>query len=234
MKSKADKILKVTAVQIVMAVLKMTAILTVASTLAMAVVAANLVGCRAIGQPTESTSMATTSTTIGTSMATTSATVGTSMATTGAAEIQQPAFSAQYVRTNGYHNGRAYPIVTVVRSTAELAAYYEKYRGDYDLQRRQNPASDYTMGFLDAIDRYGEEYFSKNLLIVLILEEPSGSNRHKVTGITAGSLSLDIAVERQIPGIGTADMAEWHVLIEMKKSDDASQNIRVSFTVKKT
>jgi hypothetical protein len=39
-----------------------------------------------------------------------------------------PGFSIQYIRTNGYHGQRAYPIVTVIRSKAELSAYYDKYQ----------------------------------------------------------------------------------------------------------
>ena len=34
-------------------------------------------------------------------------------------------FFAQYVRTDGYHDGVRYPIVTVIRSVPELNAYYE-------------------------------------------------------------------------------------------------------------
>ena len=43
------------------------------------------------------------------------------------------AFTAKYFRTNGYHSGVSYPIVTVVSDADALARYYEENRARYDL-----------------------------------------------------------------------------------------------------
>jgi len=143
-----------------------------------------------------------------------------------------PAFSAQYIRTNGYHNGRSYPIVSVIKTKAELTAYYGKYKDEYDLERRENPASDYTIGFLDAVEQYDDAYFNSKLLILVLLEEGSGSNRHLVKEINKDEGNLNILIERQIPETGTADMAEWHVMVEVGKKDYLEEAIKVIFSVK--
>ncbi len=144
-----------------------------------------------------------------------------------------PSFSAQYIRTNGYHDQRRYPIASMIQSKADLFAYYEKYKNEYDLDRRANPASDYTIGFLDAIDRYDDSFFAKNLLILVLTEEGSGSVRHLVKDVYIDNALINILVERQIPQVGTDDMAEWHIILEMKKSDIKNQAIQVYFSEKR-
>lgn len=144
-----------------------------------------------------------------------------------------PDFAVQYIRTNGYHNGRLYPIVSVVETKAELAAYYEINRGDYDLERNQNPSSDFTIGFQDAIDRYDDAFFTDKLLVLVLLEEGSGSIRHLAKEIFIDNDNMNILIERQVPQVGTADMAEWHIIFEIRKSEYHNQNIKVYFSVKR-
>jgi hypothetical protein len=95
------------------------------------------------------------------------------------------------------------------------------------LESRANPASDYTIGFLDATNGFDDAFFQKSLLILIILEEPSGSNRHKVTDLDQEAAALTIRIERQVPQVGTADMAEWHLILELKISDFHNQAIKV-------
>lgn len=124
-------------------------------------------------------------------------------------------FDARYVRTDGYHEGIEYPVVRIVRSDRELKSYYEANKEKYDLERRDKVYSDTTVGFLDACDRYDDAYFEDHILIMVLLEEGSGSVRHKVRSV---NMSADgrccIYIERIVPEAGTCDMAEWHILIE--------------------
>lgn len=124
-------------------------------------------------------------------------------------------FDAQYIRTNGSHENVAYPIVRIIRSAQELNAYYEAYKGEYDLERKDNVYSDETIGFLDACDQYDEAYFKEKILVMVLLSEGSGSIRHKVQSV---HLSADgqcsVYIDRIIPEEGTCDIAEWHILIE--------------------
>lgn len=123
-------------------------------------------------------------------------------------------FEAQYIRTDGYHEDLSYPIVYVIHSAEELKTYYEENKSLYDLDRRENPASDQTIGFLDACDRYDDSYFENRILLMVLLQEGSGSIRHQVDSLTLTENSqLSVAITSLIPEVGTDDMALWHILI---------------------
>ncbi len=126
-------------------------------------------------------------------------------------------FRAQYIRTDGSAENDLYPSFQVIRSVKELEDYYKQNRLLYDLERREDPASDSTVGFLDACDAYDESYFQDQILLLVLLEEGSGSIRHEVkkVGLKNGKMVLEIETHR--PEIGTCDMANWHIFIEPEK-----------------
>ena len=127
-------------------------------------------------------------------------------------------FQTQYIRTDGYRDGVDYPIVKIIRSVDELNSYYNENKEKYSLERREDPASDSTIGFLDACDKYNAEYFEDQILVMVLLEEGSGSIRHNVDNVKLGSDGkLYISIRRDVPEAGTDDMAEWHILIEPEK-----------------
>jgi hypothetical protein len=126
-------------------------------------------------------------------------------------------FIAQYIRTNGYHEDVDYPVVTVVESVEALNTYHDENLDLYDLAQ------------WDVTDRYDEAYFSEGVLILVLLEENSGSNRHEVTAVRKQETGMEIAIDRILPEIGTADMAEWHIFIELSRSDYMAGEIEVSF-----
>ncbi len=74
--------------------------------------------------------------------------------------------------------------------------------------------SDTTIGFLDACDKYDDSYFDKQVLVMVLLEEGSGSIKHKVNGVGTVDSKLIVDIDTIVPEAGTADMAEWHILIE--------------------
>ncbi len=127
-------------------------------------------------------------------------------------------FVPQYIRTNGYHEDVEYPVVKIIRSVEELNAYYNENKERYDLERNDKVYSDTTIGFLDACDKYTAEYFEDQILVMILLEEGSGSIRHNVDNVKIGSNGkLYISISRDVPEAGTDDMAEWHILIEPEK-----------------
>lgn len=143
-------------------------------------------------------------------------------------EMSDPAayaFEAQYIRTNGYSEGRSYPFHVIIDSREELEAYYEANKEVFDLERKETVYSDTTIGFLDACDKYDDTYFEQQNLILIGLEEGSGSVRHKITDVRAhsnenGSLDgWDITIDRIVPEVGTDDMAEWHLFLEIQMGD---------------
>ena len=124
-------------------------------------------------------------------------------------------FDAQYIRTGGYHEDARYPAVRLIRSVRELRAYYEANKEKYSLGRNDNVSSDSTIGFLDACDKYDGAYFEDHVLIMVLLEEGSGSNRHQVRSVhMSDGGRCCIYIDRIVPEVGTCDMAEWHILIE--------------------
>ena len=130
-------------------------------------------------------------------------------------------FGVQYVRTDGYHEDVNYPVVKIIRSAEELNEYYEANKEKYDLGRKETVYSDTTIGFLDACDKYGESYFEKQILVMVLLEEGSGSIRHNVDNVKLGSDSkLYISIRTISPEVGTCDMAQWHILVEPEESAD--------------
>lgn len=147
------------------------------------------------------------------------------------AEPDSYAFDAQYIRTNGYHDNADFPRTVVIRSRAELEAYYEANRELYDLERKDKVYSDTTIGFLDACDKYDDAYFAERDVLFILLEEGSGSIRHKVTDVRYDGTEWVVSIRRITPEEGTADMAEWHIMVEvqMGKVFDENTPIRVEF-----
>ncbi len=127
-------------------------------------------------------------------------------------------FEAKYIRTDGYHDGEQYPKSVLIRSAEGLAAYYEANRKKYALESVEDPASDRTIGFLDAAAEFGDDFFVDHALLLVVLEEGSGSVRHEVTCVKSvpsedGGTIIVPEIERIVPEVGTDDMAEWHILI---------------------
>lgn len=132
-------------------------------------------------------------------------------------------FKAQVIRTNGYHEGESYPKTFWITSTGELKAYYEQNKDKYALGvwgEAEDPAD----GFTAAVSGYDEKFFEDNDLIMVVLEESSGSVRHEVTAVRLYPSILDRVpyfIEPEIteihPEVGTCDMAQWHIIIEVSK-----------------
>ena len=128
-------------------------------------------------------------------------------------------FQAQYVRTDHYVEGAEYPQSRLVRSREELIAFYNEFLGGDSLMRASGPASAVPSEF----EFYDEDFFLDRSLIVVRLEEGSGSNRHEVTDVLLDSGAYLVQITRILPGpgyAGTCDMAEWHILIEIPKAED--------------
>ena len=130
-------------------------------------------------------------------------------------EIQ---WAAQYIRTNGYSEGVLYPSVRIIDSLQELKDYYNTWHEVFDLERKEKVYSDTTIGFLDACDQFDEAFFEENYLIFVLLEEGSGSIRHEVRSVEQSEdKKISISIDRKVPEVGTADMAQWHIILELSR-----------------
>lgn len=127
-------------------------------------------------------------------------------------------FEAQYIRTGVKTDVGPFPIVSIIHSSDELKTYYETSKDKYDLERRKNPAADSTIGFLDACDKYNDDFFEKNALVFIVLEEGSGSTRHNVEYVRVDKNGLMyVNILSVDPEICTWDMAYWHIITEIPK-----------------
>ena len=124
-------------------------------------------------------------------------------------------WDAKYFRTDGYVKDAVYPVVTVISSKDELEQYHEAYKDKYDFSKRLNGYIDSSAGFLDAMENYSDAFFAKSFLVFILVEEGSGSVRHQVDSVEENG---GIVISRLLPEMGTADMAQWHIIVEFDNS----------------
>ena len=120
-------------------------------------------------------------------------------------------FEAQYIRSNGIGDIE-YPQTEIITDLSELESYISSKKDNFDIRDVEVAA-----------EKYNAEWFDEHKLLVVLLEEGSGSIKHKVTGITNNS----VAIERLLPEVGTCDMAEWFILIETDKDFDICNDFEV-------
>ena len=116
----------------------------------------------------------------------------------------QTDLDVQYIRV-GSGFGPRHPACTVISSINDLNQY----------TRNLNNYSFWETEYTNAISKYSDSYFADNFLVIVLLEEPSGSNRHKVERLNPNG---DIIIKQLIPEMGTADMATWSIIIELSNS----------------
>ena len=125
-------------------------------------------------------------------------------------------FSAQYIRTDWYQEQTQFPGVQIIDNRDTLDQYYQEHL-EFETWPRQD--GELANPFEEACVKYDDAFFEQNYLLFLILAEGSGSVRHTVHSVEqTGSGQLEISVESVLPGgIGTADMAYWHIILELER-----------------
>jgi len=120
--------------------------------------------------------------------------------------------NVQYIRNYGHYKDIQNPIISIISAKSELEQYYETY-----VKSIFNSNAGL---FLEKTKIYSDDFFANNYLVVIFLEESSGSITHKVEKIDENG---DVTINRLIPQIGTCDMAEWNIIIELDKSFNPHQ-----------
>ena len=141
-------------------------------------------------------------------------------------------FSVKNIRTGLLDYSGNFPLVAVIRSADELTAYYEQNKEQFYLERREDPASDSTIGFLDACDAYDEDFFEDKALIFVILREGSGSTSHNISRVVSDADGkLSVYVLTVDPEVGTCDMAYWHLMVAVDKEyvPESPEDVRVYY-----
>ncbi|MBR6593752.1 MAG: hypothetical protein IKK83_01010 [Clostridia bacterium] len=131
------------------------------------------------------------------------------------AELNPPEeYPVEYQSWRIYTGDEFIPNISLVRSVEEL----EEYRN----------AEKYGYEMLHAIERYDEAYFKEQVLVVVYIYCGSGTPRFKPLGAKPdgeGGMTLKICEYQSDEG--TADEAEWLILVEPMKgvSADSADNI---------
>ena len=110
-------------------------------------------------------------------------------------------FDAQYIRAGSKKELSAYPAVKIIRSANEMSRY---------LKNETHMSEE----LVSACQKYDADYFKEQILIIVLLEEGSGSVRHEVEKVGADNTHAVIQIKSIAPEVGTCDMAWWHILIE--------------------
>lgn len=131
------------------------------------------------------------------------------------------AFTAQYVRTDAAGDPKDFPAVLVLRSYEEFTEYIAAHREEYQLD----------LEFIPACSRYDEEYFAKNDLILIRLEESSGSISHEVTDVYHDDDGWQIRIDRVTPEERTDDMAQWHILLEIQMGKVVNETSDINLVI---
>lgn len=140
------------------------------------------------------------------------------------------AFEARYIRTDGYHENIFYPRLQMIRSADQLQTYCRENGSLYQFEQ----GTDGTESFLEACERYDEAYFENQCLILVLLQEGSGSTRHKVDRVGTADGDTVISIQTITPEVGTCDMAAWHILIEPDSTLELPQGGKVALLLDET
>ena len=139
----------------------------------------------------------------------------------------------QPIRTGCYYNANSeypdFPYIVIIENSEELKKYIKENENNFDLSRKTEVYSDTTIGFLDAVDKYDDEFFKENSLIIAIDNQPSGSIRYTYAELvcTKNSELFDtLWLTEYHPCLQTCDEAAWHIIVEAKK-DTYSDKIQL-------
>ena len=120
-------------------------------------------------------------------------------------------FDVQYVRAGVKSGHIVYPAVKIIRSVEELNQYLQN-------------ETYMPQALMEACEKYDRTYFEEQLLIMLLLEEGSGSIRHEVERIGVDGENTVIEIKSIVPEACTCDMAYWHILIEPETGMDIAND----------
>lgn len=126
-------------------------------------------------------------------------------------------YQYQFIKTTYRDN---LEIKNIISSIEDLKLFYENYQELLYLEHREKVYSNSTIGFIDAIEKYDEEYFKVNNLIIIYLTESSGSIRHDIKDIIIKDNTLDINIIKKSTGYGTCDMAGWLLILEVENTSN--------------
>ncbi|MBQ4546871.1 MAG: hypothetical protein IJA17_06920 [Oscillospiraceae bacterium] len=117
--------------------------------------------------------------------------------------------------------------VIVIENMDELISLLMDTEGIYFWGDMENSAD-------KQLKKYGGEFFENNVLIISHIRASSGSVRYSVSGIDISGGKFTVRVSAEIPEVGTADIADWFIIIEQPKdSVEGISEYEMRISVKK-
>lgn len=107
--------------------------------------------------------------------------------------------------------------VVAIRSAEEFAAFLEEGEDYFYFDTAYENGS-----FADAAKAYDDAFFADSWLLLLYTRESSGSICHEIADVVISGEALSVAITATSPEIGTADIADWFILLEFASSDTAA------------
>ncbi len=75
------------------------------------------------------------------------------------------------------------------------------------------------ISFTENAAKYDDAFFNDNKLLILCTQETSGSIRHEIKDTVISGDTLSVEVEALVPEVGTNDMADWFILLEVPNGE---------------
>jgi hypothetical protein len=112
----------------------------------------------------------------------------------------------------------SYPKIARITSAEELKDYYERNKETYQFHQGYYSEASMADDVFGNESRFNDKFFEQRFLLFIVLEEGSGSVRHRVEPAQPENGPLSVKITRIIPEIGTADMAQWHIVVALEKT----------------
>ncbi len=112
-------------------------------------------------------------------------------------------FSVTPHKSTNTPSGIMFPQIRVIKSVEDFNNYVSGFNNE----------------FANKQDKYDEKYFEEKALIVVLLEEGSGSITHTVNDLVMSENGeLYVYIDVNVPECGDCAMAYWHIFIEPNSS----------------
>lgn len=119
--------------------------------------------------------------------------------------------------------GAEYPSVTLVTSRSQLEETFMTESYDDPLAAQE---------FLSEMEcsEFTEEYFKTKDVLIILLEEGSGSISHTLTSIKRADTDSPwtVHIKRRVPEVQTDDMAYWYIVAEIDKNILENSSIEIT------
>lgn len=126
------------------------------------------------------------------------------------------------------HTKEGEPSMNPITIPASMTRYRISYNTDFAFSGNHaivtNPTeadalfAGFVLSHEDEIKPYPENFFDNNILIACIQNEGSGSVGHSLKSVILNDSTLTITINREMPYIGTCDIASWLCLISINTS----------------